>query len=925
MSEGKFEQFIFQPDLEEEIKKESSETKNILGELEREKRSESSNDVTESDGEKVSENLKDIKKRKQKKSLKKDTLNFIEKHGVITKKEKKHTGRGIDSVRHPKNEDVAKSEYEQLQEELKSHGISDPKEWHKALDLETPLNNEDEIESSDGRHEKVELKNFEAIFTYLEGGLRISDRLKIEKFGNTKNSIERLQLLSNMSASEAAQCIYEFGLNGGAYYYLSQRLDFYQKLIQGKAVKRYHTQKWDSKKNEYVDVVEEEPIDASYISSDNIRLGLWRDTLYAAMQGTPEMGAIKVATRRINRKLEEKAENSGSSGQSTKIKSVVELFGYYSGIWQGSIGQYSDLGNLYKQCFVQAQRWHQEEKITDEQLEHIAVRLMAKKLEGAYEYSGVINTSDSPYNPGFKEAITVGQLGHDVMRQMRGMRNKIQETNFRNVERFIGKSGNNRYGFEKKRLNNDVKALDDFIQDNKGYDAFYWQVKNDDGTKKQIKGKEAVDLMTQQKNSEAIQRAKWWFEKEAAKINKWFEKSNLKIAEYDISEEERMSIYASVQERYNNKLADLQSEYQREVARLENRTPEELLEMLKERQDIVNKRFEKRKSLAQKALDLHFRFNHEGRDYGSKPFDQIDWINDAPFGVIKRAHRALSAGADDQAIMMRALAEVNGEPANDQNPEKFILNILKSGRPDKVIQNFEKFSGITEGQHLSILLAMIGSGAGRDVVENLNKFTGITLDDHLQIVQALNVSNAGETVVTNIETFSGIKHEDKRDVLIGAIKGGGGYQFAQNFEKFSDVFSEKDHPEVVHELSQAGAGAAVIDNFQKFNGIPVEEHRDMVLEAIRGGGSYQVIQNLEKFRGVTEKDHRDIVLEIIKSGGGGYYLTNALDKFKGLEEGLIQVIKAGKHEALPHVLNAGFTIEEITRFPFLISQLVTKK
>ncbi len=142
---------------------------------------------------------------------------------------------------------------------------------------------------------------------------------------------------------------------------------------------------------------------------------------------------------------------------------------------------------------------------------------------------------------------------------------------------------------------------------------------------------------------------------------------------------------------------------------------------------------------------------------------------------------------------------------------------------------------------------------------------------------------------------------------------------------FSDVFSEKDHLEIAHELSKAGAGGTVIDNFQKFNGIPVEEHRPIVLEAIKGGGSYQVIQNLEKFRGITEKDHRDIVLEIIKSGGGGYYLTNALDKLKGLEGGLRQVIKAGKYETLPKVLEAGFTIEDITRFPYLISPLIAKQ
>ena len=664
--------------------------------------------------------------------------------------------------------------------------------------------------------------------------------------------------------------------------------------------------------------------------------------------------------------------------------------------------------------------------------------LTARRLEGAYNYNGTLNTGSSPYNAGFKESITVGQLGHGVMRQMRGMRSKIQETNFSNVERFIGKSGDNRYGFEKKKLDKDVKSLEDFTQDNPSYDASFLLAKSEDGTDRQIKGREAAEIMTRQKNSEAVQRAKLWFGRESDKINHWFEKSKTKIAGYDISEEERNSIYSSVQERYNKKIDDLQQEYQGEIARLENRTPDELLGAFKERQVIVNKRFEKRKSLAQKALDLHFRFNHIGnqksqeerdqerehevneriknleaeytsslshvedlttlleRDYpefkecifsneanaegqdklsvvyqnyknkllgnlrteyqdrrdriesqqktrahnfeqsgvdvdnaelliglqdkldiwytkkvseldsdaqnGLKEFlllrdnlseaidnskiknerisalkkvplgfgqntvfsGLIDWVNNAPFGIIKRAHRTLSAGVDDQTVMMRALAEVNGESPNDQNPEKFIANILKSGNPSKVIQNFEKFSGITEDQHLNILLAIINSGAGRNVVESLSKFTGIKSEDHLQIVQAMNASGAGDEVISNLDKFSGIKQENKRDILFGAIKGGGGNQVANNLEQFSGI--------------------------------------------------------------ISEKDHRDIVMEMIKAGNCWYLnYGGVLDKFTGLEEPLRQVIKAGKYEAIPHVLEAGFTIEEITRFPFLISPLVTKK
>ncbi|MBI2459618.1 MAG: hypothetical protein HYV53_03645 [Parcubacteria group bacterium] len=833
MSERKFEQTISpnQEFLEQEVKKKSLETREVLGTLEKEKTDE--------------HNVKEInlsgrgKFRKRKK-----TDEFIERHGEITKRKKKHTGRSVNSARPNKDQAHAANRYRQLQSELADFGASHISEWPKVLDLDTPLEEKNKIEPIG----EIDLKSLDRIFSYLEGDLRISDRTKIERFGILKDGLERLKSLQLMSVAEATEAIRDFGLTPGAYSYLARRLEFYQKYISGEATRKVNTQKGDYKKQQYVDVVKKEVLDASQASPETIKLGVIRDIYFAAMQGTPEMGAVKVATNRINRGIERKKQAKGETSRSAQspVKSVVQFHGYYSGVFKGSLGLYPELSQLYKECGQEINKRFADKGLDEKELEHKTVLLTARRLEGAFNYNGTLNTSASPYNAPFKESIIVGQLGHQVMRQMRGMRGKIQETNFRNVERFIGKSGDNRYGYEKKKLDKDVKTFEDFTF-----------------LEEHEQAEEAAELMTKQKNGEAIQRAKLWFGKETEKINRWLEKSKTKIAGYDITEEERDSISASVKNRYNKKVFDLQQEYQNEIARLQNRTPEELLRVLKERQTVVNKRFEKRKSLAQKALDLHFHFNHEGRHHNSKLFDQIDWVNDAPFGVIKRAHRALTAGVDDQTIMMRALAEVNGESADDQNPEKFIVNMLKSGNPIKVAQNFEKFSGITPDQHLNILLSIIESGCGREAVENLSKFTGITANDHLQIVQALNASGAGKTVVSNLEKFNGVKPEDKRDILFGVIKGGGGYQVAQNFEKYSDFFSEKDH--------------------------------------------------------------RNIVLEIIKSGGG-YYLNNkrVIDKFTGLEEGLRQVIIAGKYEALPHVLEAGFTIEEITRFPFLISPLVSK-
>lgn len=658
---------------------------------------------------------------------------------------------------------------EHIQSELEDAGISHPSEWRKALDLENPLEGEDKLP-----REHLDIKDFAKIFTYLEGGARIHDQSKIERFGTLTDGLERLKALQSMSVAEATEAVRDFGLTPGAYNYLARRLEFYQKYIAGEATRKFNTQEWDEKKQQYIDVVKEEVIDASQASPETIKLGVIRDIYFAAMQGTPEMGAVKVATNRINREIERQKQSKGNTSRSgqSPIKSVVEFHGYYSGIFEGSLGQYPEVSQLYKECKQKIEKQFSDKGLDEKELEHKAVLLTARRLEGAFNYNGTLNTGSSPYNAGFKEAITVGQLGHNVMRQMKGMRSKIQETNFQNVERFIGKSGDNRYRFEKKRIGSDVKALEDFVQDNQEWDASFWKVRNEDGSEEQIKGRPAAELMTRQKNSEATQRAERWFDKEREKINRWFEKSKIKIAGYsDVTEETRQQIYETVQARYDEKLSNLQREYEQEVARLENRTPEELLGVLKERQEVVDKRFEKRKSLAQKALDLHFHFNHEGREYGSKPFNQIDWVNNAKFGVIKRAHRALSQGVDDQTIMMRALAEVNGESVDDQNPEKFVLNIVKSG---------------------------------------------------------------------------------------------GGNQVANNLERFSEI--------------------------------------------------------------ISEKDHRDIVMEMIKAGNCWYLnYGGVLEKFTGLEEPLRQVIKAGKYEALPHVLEAGFTIEEITRFPFLISPLVTKK
>src|SRR3990167_5457814 len=113
----------------------------------------------------------------------------------------------------------------------------------------------------------------------------------IEYLNSLKDTLERLKCLRNMPLVDAIEYLtyYTSGKGGD---FLSSRLKRYQDLLD------------------------------TGIDSDSIKRGLLRDTLFAEMQGTPEMGALKIA----NKKLKKGVDN----------QKIATLFGYYSGIFDTS-------------------------------------------------------------------------------------------------------------------------------------------------------------------------------------------------------------------------------------------------------------------------------------------------------------------------------------------------------------------------------------------------------------------------------------------------------------------------------------------------------------------------------------------------------------------------------------------------------------
>lgn len=927
-----------------------------------------------------------------------------------------------------------------IQRDLEDAGISDPSEWRKAVDLETSLEGEKGMESDN--------RSFEKLFIYLEGDRRVSDKEKIKQFNETEDSIKRLELLRTMSLGDAVECIRDFSESEGSYRYLANRLDFYQKFIMGKATKRQTESVWDDKKREHVQVEKEYPIDASNASPETIRLGLWRDMLYAAMQGTPEMGAIKVATKRINRGLEQKAAKS--SGQATKIKSAVELFGYYSGIHEGSLGQYADLGDLYKKCLAQVRRRYEKENLTDEQLEHKAVLSMARKLEGAYEYNGIVIVSGSPYSAGFKEAVAAGQLGHNVMRQMRGMRNKIQDTNFEHIERFIGKSGDNRYAPEKKRLDTSIGAIKEYLGVAVSEKNYTW------GEQKLV-GREAAQGYAEQENGFALYKQQRWLERETDKLNHKFEKSKVEIEKANLPAEERDLQLQSATERHENAMAALQADYETETARLKVRTPEELLADLEQRQSVVNGRFEKRKSLAQKALDLHFKINHTGGDYNSKPVGGIvDWINYAPLGTIKRSHKMMRQGVQDESVVEYALADIiagargatredlkivhgllEKAKGQDQDARRKLEGMMKVGNIVSLF-NYQlslnevadlagkNFYGMTEalkmydldqvkqfmdqgtnlqsvttakkvtekcGHNLSpIEVAEIAShniDGLDDAMRSFNLDTIRTLlkqDVHLPVAVAVlnNTRQFGyELEITQIASVA----KNVRDIndFTAGLKG---LPLSEVEKIFSDGVAYSEYSQVKealqkHQLDSSfnatHALAKKLTRTREYHNLDsaldtfsLEEVGEVLDKGYALGGILEVGNALKEKEITTNLEEIMLFEKYAGDYNKGHFVTQAVDAFgidnvrkivakscrldkavevnsymrnngssqsrnslsaktieeiltKGGMEAIIAIAKAESAEVALKTIEAGFTVEEITRFPFLISPLVTKK
>ena len=404
----------------------------------------------------------------------------------------------------------------------------------------------------------------------------------------------------------------------------------------------------------------------------HIELYLRRGALKAAMIDTPEYGAYMAARKIIEQDGVAVADN------------FPEVDGYGSDVhpryshdydedesrnqyrWQ--IGDWRDIIRGYESVSRRVRARNPE--LSGEELEHRCVVETGRMFVRAGQYGILDRRENSPYVGPFREAMAYAQLDYWVGERARGIR-RSSWYSMPGLERFIGKSGTSRklwtYMGERRSIRGKLRELEE----------------GDD---------EQRAKLLESANQEEIEKQERWVARERERINRKYDKIISKL------ESERRR--AEKEEERAKELREIEEDYVYRVKYYSERTIGEYSDDLHKRLEVVERRVERRKSLADKAIDLMLATKDES------------WVNRAGFGEIKRAHRKLREGVPVRAIECMRVAEIVAkEVAHDRDgislygrdihpgfeiglsseySEEKNLEILRMGADPRLIAELEK-------------------------------------------------------------------------------------------------------------------------------------------------------------------------------------------------------------------------------------------
>ncbi len=512
----------------------------------------------------------------------------------------------------------------------------------------------------------------------------------VNTFLKEPDRIKKLEYLIKMPLLEAIESIKRKSMDEDtyAYSYLLKRLDFYLKIVKEEPI-QIIKKEWNFELQKEVTYTEEIEIPFHTVTKNDLLIGLKRDLLYASMIASPELAIFIMASKKISNQY---------------ISNLPQIRGAISLIKDDSIGYaYPSLNKLFKEAYRFIER--KEINLDEKQIEYKAVRQAVSWIEEGVNYNNPERGPLSPYVSDLEESVAWARLGdRRVKKQLRGMRRKIIGINLSNIKRFIGRSGSNPYAKEKSILD---YQIDLFESGNLSEQEFI-----------EIKNKE--DNFWVDKKSKLL-------DKTLHSLKKRRDKNVSYILELELAEKEKDFEINRIETGYQKEIDDANSRFEREVKYIEARGKDEICSDLIEQKNIVDHKYNKRKNLLQKALDLYWmqgivpyldsdeyiprrRFSRdqgEGNE-GAEDlentliYDPIDWINVAPFRTIEKAHKMLREGMEPEKIIKYAVFDiVCGKHGGTRDDLKVISGYYDRVKNDEVEARDELQALIEVGNILS--------------------------------------------------------------------------------------------------------------------------------------------------------------------------------------------------------------------------------
>ena len=548
----------------------------------------------------------------------------------------------------------------------------------------------------------------DTVFAFLGEGLKQPNREAVERYYSTTDPKTRLKILAKSSTKDQWAILSDSRAPYAQLDNFNRAMCFQRDILSGKATARNADGYWHYGENTYL--AGQKPIrDMEEIMPDRMKAGLTRAAMRAAMIGTPEYGAYKMAQLILETKNEGK--DYYDDDYTPMHPDFPVISGVHSGIdsndWRyggerNPIGGWKPIIDEYAK--IRDSIAHQNPDATPEEIEHKAVRRAAHLYveAGNYPHRGLA----SPYTSSFSEAVAWAQLGEGAKRQFAGMREKICGIDLHNIERFIGKSGDSEklrsYRREKHFLEEELERVKDDIHTGakKVAELQHALLQPGELDRRAQRLQDSLDRLDEKyawtespdADPEAVSRAVRGKESERTRFEAELQEIQTNPMRYrsrliNRSKEENMRHSAFLDELNQREVTKQDTYQERETTRINHkydkliaktRSPErratyedwrqqELLGLqtdcdkkrnyystrilgdaqrdIQKRLKLVDSRIAKRKSLAEKAVDLYFACYKQDKELGLTDewnYEPIDWINSAPFGDIARCHRELS-------------------------------------------------------------------------------------------------------------------------------------------------------------------------------------------------------------------------------------------------------------------------------------------